>query len=78
MTEVYIKVNELPSWLVKKYFDEKDFYSIAELIAIIEDIDSDKERLEEELEDLKRDVEDNYRPISPEEMYGIDDRDFMC
>lgn len=78
MTEVYVKVNELPSWLVKKYFDEKDFYSIAELIAIIEDIDSDKERLEEELEDLKRDVEDNYRPISPEEMYGIDDRDFMC
>jgi len=78
MTEVYVKVNELPSWLVKKYFDEKDFYSIAELIAIIEDIDSDKERLEEELEDLKRDVEDNYRPISPEEMYGIDDRDFLC
>lgn len=78
MTEVYVKVNELPSWLVKKYFDEKDFYSIAELIAIIEDVDSDKERLEEELEDLKRDVEDNYRPISPEEMYGIDDRDFMC
>ena len=77
MTEVYVKVNELPSWLVKKYFDEKDFYSIAELIAIIEDIDSDKERLEEELEDLKQDVEDNYRPISPEEMYGIDDKDFM-
>ena len=78
MTEVYVKVNELPSWLVKKYFDEKDFYSIAELIAIIEDIDSDKERLEEELEDLKQDIEDNYKPITPEEMYGIDDRDFMC
>ena len=78
MTEVYVKVNELPSWLVKKYFDEKDFYSIAELIAIIEDLDSDKERLEEELEDLKRDLQDNYKPISSEEMYGIDDRDFLC
>lgn len=77
MTEVYVKVNELPSWLVKKYFDEKDFYSIAELIAIIEDIDSDKERLEEELEDLKQDIEDNYKPITPEEMYGISDKDFI-
>ena len=77
MTEVYVKVNELPSWLVKKYFDEKDFYSVAELIAIIEDLDSDKERLEEEIEDLKRDIEDNYKPITPAEMYGIDDRDFI-
>lgn len=77
MTEVYVKVNELPSWLVKKYFDEKDFYSIAELIAIIEDIDSDKERLEEELEDLKQDIEDNYKQITPEEMYGISDKDFI-
>lgn len=70
MEEIFIRTWTLPEWLCKKYFKNIDYVSIDDLIAIIEDLDSDKERLEEELEDLKIDLEENYRPISSEEMYG--------
>lgn len=76
MDEVFIRTWTLPEWLCKKYFQTQDFVSVEDLICIIEDLDSDLENLKEEYEDFKNDVEDNYRPISPEEMYGIDDRDF--
>ena len=32
---------------------------------------------EEELEDLKQDLEDNYKPIPVAEQVGISDRDFL-
>lgn len=53
MDEVFIRTWTLPEWLSKKYFSEKDFYSIDELIALIEDLDSDLEMLQEKYEDLK-------------------------
>ena len=34
MDEIFINTYNLPEWLVKKYFNEKDFYSIEELIRI--------------------------------------------
>ena len=77
MDEVFIRTWTLPEWLVKKYFKDKDFYSIDELIGIIEDLDSDVERLEDELKDIKRDMEDNYRPIPYAEQVGISDSDFI-
>ena len=45
MDEVFIRTWTLPEWLVKKYFKDKDFYSIDELIAIIEDLSDDYESL---------------------------------
>ena len=70
MEEIFVRTWTLPEWLCKKYFKNVDYVSVEDLIAIIEDLDSDKERLEEELEDLKNDLEENYKPISSEEMYG--------
>lgn len=61
MDEVFIRTWTLPEWLAKKYFKEKDFYSIDELIAIIEDLDADLESLQEKYDDFKIEVEENYR-----------------
>ena len=35
------------------------------------------ERLETELNELRQDIEENYRPISLAEQYGISDKDFI-
>lgn len=73
MEEVLIKVTGY-----EKYFiDKKELYTIVEVLNRLEDLYLDNEVLEEELEDLKRDIEDNYKPISPAEQAGIDYRDFI-
>ena len=75
MSDVYVKVNELNSW-VAKYFD-KDLISIDELISVIEDLDSEAENWKEKYEDLEQDLHDNYKPIPVSEQYDISDRDFI-
>lgn len=59
MDEIYIKTNELNSWIAK-YFD-KDFITIEELIGTIEDLDSEIERLQEQLEEKKNDYPNEER-----------------
>lgn len=61
MDEVFIRTWTLPEWLAKKYFKDKDFYSIDELIAIIEDLDAEVEHIQESYESFRQDVEDNYK-----------------
>lgn len=46
------------------------------LVSMLEDLVGEIERLEEEKEDLERDMRDNYKPIPASEMYDIDDRYF--
>jgi len=43
----------------------------------IDELIADKEHLEEEIKNLKQDMEDNYRPIPIAEQVGISDRDFI-
>jgi len=43
----------------------------------IDELIADKEHLEEEIKNLKQDIEDNYRPIPVAEQAGISDRDFI-
>ena len=52
-----------------KSFKEKDIYTWDEILDIIQDLESEKFRLEEELEDLKQDMEENYKKIPVEEQY---------
>lgn len=52
-----------------KSFKEKDMYTWDEILDIIQDLESEKFRLEEELEDLKQDMEENYKRIPVEEQY---------
>ena len=63
MNEVYINIKDIPEWLIKKYFNKKEFYSIDELISIIDDLDSDLGRIQEQFEDYKEYVKDNYKFI---------------
>ena len=60
-----------------KSFKEKDVYSWEEILDIIQDLESEKFRLEEELEDLKQNVEENYKKIPVNEQYEIYDHDFV-
>lgn len=58
------------------HFKEKDVYTWEEILGIIEDIESELHSLQEEYDDFKQNVEDNYKPISYAEQVGISDRDF--
>ena len=60
-----------------KSFKEKDIYTWEEILDIIQDLESEKFRLEEELEDLKQDMEENYKRIPANEQYEIYDHDFV-
>lgn len=48
-----------------------------EVGATIDDLKCEVEHYKEKFEDLEKDVEDNYKPISVAEQYGISDRDFI-
>lgn len=73
MENVYIKSEDITGYTKEKFFSDKDFYSIDELIGIIEDLEADKERLEEELEDLKEDMYYNYKRINTREAIDYDE-----
>ena len=60
-----------------KSFKEKDVYTWDEILDIIQDLESEKFRLEEELEDLKQDMEENYKKIPANEQYEVFDDDFI-
>ena len=48
-------------------YEVGDFIKVENLIAIIEDLKNEYDRLDEEFNDYKQDVEDNYKPIRIEE-----------
>ena len=77
MNEVYIKKDDLDKWIIRNLPQNREFYSIEDLIGAIEEMDSTIESLKEELEDLEQDIQDNYRPISKEEQYEVSYRDFI-
>lgn len=59
------------------HFQEKDVYTWDEILSIIEDLECEIHSLQEEYDDFKQNVEDNYKPISYVEQVGISDRDFI-
>lgn len=65
-----------------KWFDAEnsDGYIDSDgLLSMIEDLILEYNHKEEELEDLKQDLEDNYQPrkIDPYEEYGVSRNDFF-
>lgn len=75
MDEVYIDMRNENKW-IRKYFD-KDWVSIEELLATIEDLDSEIENWKEKYEDLEEDLRENYKPIPYAEQVCVNDRDFI-
>lgn len=75
MDNVFIKKEELSDWIAQ-YF-KHDLISIDDMLNVIEDLNSEVENWEMKYNELERDIEDNYRPISKVEQYEVSDRDFI-
>ena len=66
MKNVYIDSSE-SIWL-ERYF-KKGMVTIDEILSTCEDLIIENEELKEELDDLKQDLFENFRPIPPEDQY---------
>lgn len=81
---MYYKLNEkekeimqkVTDWTFTDYELEGNFIKVNNLISAIEDLLIECDHQAECYEDLKRDLEDNYRPISQAEQYDVNDRNF--
>ena len=55
----------------------KDAITVQEILEKYDELKSDYDYLNEEYENYKQYVKDNYKMISPNEMYCISDGDFI-
>lgn len=76
MDKVLIDIRE-ESNQVRCLFGLKDLVTIDEILDKLCELDSDKARAEEELEDLQQDIRDNYKPVPYSEQVGISDKEFI-
>ena len=74
MENVFIKTGEFD--ILNKLFKNKDLISIDELVGCLEEQYFLIEKLEEDIEDLNRDIEENYKPIDKYDELGISESDF--
>lgn len=79
---MYLKISDdLKERIEKTTGNDYDFignYLPSEKIeTVIEDLLCEIHRLEEKYNDFEKEVEDNYKPYTKEEMYGVSDRDFI-
>ena len=74
MDDIYVDMRTQNRW-IQKYFD-KDLVSVDELLGTIEDLGDEIEHWKEKYEDLEQNLQDNYKPISHWEQYGISEGDF--
>ena len=56
---------------------EDTYIEVEELMGMIEDLNYEYDHLEEEYKDLQNDLESNYKPIPPSDMYEVYDHDFI-
>lgn len=62
--------------MYKVRLPKKDLVTLEEILNDYEDALFEINELEEQIKMLEQDIEDNYKPLSPYEMYGISERDF--
>lgn len=58
-------------------FKKKDLYEWDEIIDIIDTLEYENQKLKDELNQLKADIQDNYRPIPVNEQYDVYDNMFI-
>lgn len=74
---MFIDIREL-SEKAKERFGNKDFVNYKEFMNEFEDILTELERKEEELSELRDDIEYNYKAINNDlEFYGMSENDFI-
>lgn len=74
MDNIYIKANCLPEWLAETMFHNKDLISLEDIIEKLEEYFDKWEAVDEELNDFKAEVRDNYKFIDTREAIGYDER----
>lgn len=76
--ELYMRISNLTNTDYEGIVLSDDlFYVEPEVIeSMFEDMFCEIDSLEEKIEDMEQDIKDNYKPISPYEMYGVSERDF--
>lgn len=59
------------------HFKKKDIYEWDEILAIIEEMESEIYQLRDKYQALEQDLEDNYKPISHAEQAGYSEGIFI-
>ena len=54
----------------------KENYTLDDLIGIIDELTYEIDRLQEEYDDYKKMVADNYKEVDPYTLYGVSEDDF--
>lgn len=50
MDEVYIRTEDMASWVVERYFDNRDFITLEDFYRAFEQLSDDYDRLQEDYE----------------------------
>lgn len=74
MNDVLIRTKVLPHWIDDKYFKGTDLATVEDLIGVIEDIKDDRDFLQDEYDNYKQYVKDNYKYMEQKEQIGYDER----
>lgn len=67
MNEIYIKTNDLPRSITNQCFKYQDIITLEDLIDELEDKLYELDALEDEYNNFKQDVEDNYKFVGQDE-----------
>lgn len=70
--DVEFELSEIDQKIVNK-----KSVSFNELLNLIDELNYELDNLKDEYNNFKDEVEENYKPISQSEQYGISDRDFI-
>lgn len=71
------RFKEISDITVTDYKFKGNFVPVVSLLAMVEDLLLELHNKEEQIEDIKQDIQDNYRRISVSEQVGISDKDFI-
>ena len=63
--DLIIDLRKCNKW-IRKRFPNKDIVSIDDLFGDYEELINEVDHLEEEIRDLKQDMEENYKPLPPD------------
>lgn len=74
--KTFIDVRGLNSEL-KEYLGDTDIVEVGKLVGYLENLFIEYKELEEEFEDYKQDISDNYEPIPVSRQVDVSDRDFI-
>ena len=74
--KTFIDVRGLNSEL-KEYLGDTDIVEVGKLVDSLENLFIEYKELEEEFEDYKQNISDNYEPIPVSKQVYVGDRDFI-